>query len=398
MTSNWPQVPLGDLLDPVVRPVDVRPDETYREIGIRSHGRGIFHKEPVSGLELGNKRVFWIEPGNFVLNIVFAWEGAVAITGPSEQGMIGSHRFPAFRARADRLDPRFLLWFFKTPQGLDLLGRVSPGGAGRNRTLSKSAFLQQSVPVPSLDEQRRIVERLERLESQVAEAADLCRRAEAEAAQLVGAVVGSAFSALRRGDCFCGGLGDVIAGACYGTSEKTHDEPSGLPILRMGNIQEGVLDIRDVKYLPFTSGHRDNLVLQKGDILVNRTNSPELVGKSAVFDLDGVWGFASYLIRIRLDASRADSRLVTFYINSPAGRTYMLGSKKQMTGQANVSIETLRALPVVLPPMQKQLEMADLFERIRVSSRDATANHALVEARLRALQASALGRALAGEF
>jgi type I restriction enzyme S subunit len=77
------------------------------------------------------------------LNIVFAWEGAVAIMSKAEAGMTGSHRFPSFRADERRLDSRFLLSCFKTPAGLDLLGRISPGGAGRNRTLSRKDFLEQ---------------------------------------------------------------------------------------------------------------------------------------------------------------------------------------------------------------------------------------------------------------
>jgi type I restriction enzyme S subunit len=145
----------------------------YREIGIRSHGRGIFHKEPVSGASLGNKKVFWVEPGDFVLNIVFAWEGAVGMVSDAEKGMIGSHRFPTFRADPTQLNARFLLHYFRTKEGLNALQRLSPGGAGRNRTLSRKAFLKLEIPLPSLLEQRLVVERLEELERKIAEASRL---------------------------------------------------------------------------------------------------------------------------------------------------------------------------------------------------------------------------------
>lgn len=173
MSHSWPGVRLGDVLRKVPRPVEVKPDTVYREIGIRSHGKGVFHKPPVSGLELGSKKVFWVEPGDFVLNIVFAWEGAVAVLADTEAGMIGSHRFPTFRADEARLNPRFLLAYFKTPEGLDLLGRVSPGGAGRNRTLSRTAFLAQTIPLPSPEEQCRIVARIEEVSIRVEEARSL---------------------------------------------------------------------------------------------------------------------------------------------------------------------------------------------------------------------------------
>ncbi len=170
---SWSRARIGDVLKHLPRPIDVDGAAEYREIGIRSHGRGLFHKEPVSGAALGDKKVFWVEPGDFVLNIVFAWEGAVGIVSDAEKGMIGSHRFPTFRADSARLDSRFLLHYFRTKEGLDALLRVSPGGAGRNRTLSKKAFLDIEVPLPPLHEQRRVVARLEALESKVREASRL---------------------------------------------------------------------------------------------------------------------------------------------------------------------------------------------------------------------------------
>lgn len=170
---TWSRVRLGDVLEPVPRPVAVDVAAQYREIGIRSHGRGLFHKEPVPGAALGDKKVFWVKPGDFVLNIVFAWEGAVGIVGDAEAGMIGSHRFPTFRPDASRLDTRFLLHYLRTKEGLDALLRVSPGGAGRNRTLSRKAFLNLEVPLPSLAEQREAVQQLEELERKIAAASRL---------------------------------------------------------------------------------------------------------------------------------------------------------------------------------------------------------------------------------
>lgn len=163
MNTAWPRVRLGDVLRFTPRPVTVEPTRMYREIGIRSYGRGIFHKPPAVGLELGEKKVFYIEPGDFILSIVFAWEGAVAVASDSEVGMIASHRFPAFRADPARLELRYLLFWFQTNSGKSLLDRVSPGGAGRNRTLNRNAFLTQEIPLPSLMEQQRVIARLEEL-------------------------------------------------------------------------------------------------------------------------------------------------------------------------------------------------------------------------------------------
>ena len=148
---------LGDVLERVSKPVSPVPNGTYREIGIRPHGKGIFHKQPINGSALGDKRVFRVEPGCLVLNIVFAWEQAVALTSQAEQGMIASHRFPMYRAKGG-VDLRFLLHFFKTREGRNLLAIASPGGAGRNKTLNQEDFEDTHFTAPPLPEQCRIAD------------------------------------------------------------------------------------------------------------------------------------------------------------------------------------------------------------------------------------------------
>jgi type I restriction enzyme S subunit len=130
--------------------------ETYQEIGIRSHCKGIFYKEPVDGTKLGDKRVFKIVPDCLILNIVFAWEQAVARTTAAEIGMIASHRFPQFRPIANRCDVDYVLYVFKTSYGKDLLATASPGGAGRNKTLGQKEFAKLKLLLPPIDEQVKI--------------------------------------------------------------------------------------------------------------------------------------------------------------------------------------------------------------------------------------------------
>lgn len=150
-------VPIGDLLRRVSRPVDVRSDTTYREIGIRSHCKGIFHKPPTTAAEIGSKRVFWVEPGCLILNIVFAWEQAVALTRDSESGMIASHRFPMYTSRNGELLPEYAWRYFSTSRGKYNLQMASPGGAGRNKTLGQEEFVRLKVPLPPINHQRKIV-------------------------------------------------------------------------------------------------------------------------------------------------------------------------------------------------------------------------------------------------
>ncbi|GAA4341911.1 restriction endonuclease subunit S [Flaviaesturariibacter amylovorans] len=152
----WEEFRMKDLLTRASNPVKVQADESYTQIGIRSHGKGIFHKEPVSGTELGNKRVFWVVENALTVNIVFAWEQAIAITSDKEKGMIASHRFPMYLADETQADIHFLLNLLLTPKGRMLLELASPGGAGRNKTLGQAEFEKIKITIPSLPEQQKI--------------------------------------------------------------------------------------------------------------------------------------------------------------------------------------------------------------------------------------------------
>ena len=155
-TDDWEQRKCKDIFDKVGVPVEVKEGDTYREIGIRSHGKGLFYKDEVTSTELGNKRVFWIEPDCFIVNIVFAWERAVAKTTENEIGMIASHRFPMYKPKAGIVDLDYITKFFTTDQGKKILEMASPGGAGRNRTLGQIEFAESKLSIPSYNEQKKI--------------------------------------------------------------------------------------------------------------------------------------------------------------------------------------------------------------------------------------------------
>jgi type I restriction enzyme S subunit len=167
--GGWKKQKVSALLSKIAIPVNVKSEETYYEIGIRSHGKGIFHKEAITGKALGNKRVFQVKENAFVVNIVFAWEMAIAVTSAAENGMIASHRFPMFRAKENKADVNFIKYFFLTNKGKDLLWIASPGGAGRNKTLGQKEFEKLELLVPEkLEEQIKIARCLSSIDEAIA--------------------------------------------------------------------------------------------------------------------------------------------------------------------------------------------------------------------------------------
>lgn len=147
------QLPMAKVAPLARRPVEISLDGFYPELGVRSFGRGTFHKPPVLGAEVGTKKLFFIKPGDLVFNIVFAWEGAVAVATESDEGRVGSHRFLTCVPNRDYATAEFLRYYFLTPQGIAKLGEASPGGAGRNRTLGLKALEAIQVPTPSFEKQ-----------------------------------------------------------------------------------------------------------------------------------------------------------------------------------------------------------------------------------------------------
>jgi type I restriction enzyme S subunit len=158
-------------------------------------------------------------------------------------------------------------------------------------------------------------------------------------------------------------IGQLAALVQYGSSAKTSEIVTGVPVLRMGNIQEGKIDFDKLKYLPKSHDEFPELLLTTGDLLFNRTNSAELVGKTAVFrGTPAACSFASYLIRLRLcDGCLPD--WAAYYINSVFGRAWIAGCVSQQVGQANVNGTKLQALAIPLPPLAEQTRIVAEVER-----------------------------------
>jgi len=148
--ANAPQRPMTEIAPLVRREQSINLDGSYPELGIRSFGKGTFHKPPLSGSEVGTKRLYSIETGDLLFSSVFAWEGAIAIAQPADAGRFGSHRFITCRADPSIASAEFLRYYFLTDEGMLKIGEASPGGAGRNRTLGLDKLMAMKVPTPPI--------------------------------------------------------------------------------------------------------------------------------------------------------------------------------------------------------------------------------------------------------
>ena len=150
-------VPMSEVAPIVRRDVTVDHQSSYAELGIRSFGKGTFHKPTLSGFELGDKRVYRIEPGDLLFSNVFAWEGAIAVTQPEDAGRVGSHRFISCVPHDGLTTAEYLRHYFLTDEGMTKIREASPGGAGRNRTLGLSKLMAIEIPIPTFAMRKQFV-------------------------------------------------------------------------------------------------------------------------------------------------------------------------------------------------------------------------------------------------
>ncbi|WP_321813797.1 MULTISPECIES: restriction endonuclease subunit S [unclassified Paraburkholderia] len=179
LPNGWQVVRLGDIAPLVRRPVDVHSEGIYPELGLRSYGKGTFHKPALRGQEVGNKRLFEIKEGDLLFSNVFAWEGAVAVAREEDDGRFGSHRYITCVVDKSRARVDYLFRFLTTSAGLALLELASPGGAGRNKTLGLSALANIPIPLPPLAQQKKVSLMLNEVDKKTASL--LARRAQCEA-------------------------------------------------------------------------------------------------------------------------------------------------------------------------------------------------------------------------
>lgn len=156
----------------------------------------------------------------------------------------------------------------------------------------------------------------------------------------------------------------------YGCSKRADVNPVGLPILRMSNMQLDGWDLNSLKYVELTDKERNLWLLNEGDILFNRTNSKELVGKCEVFREAGDWVFASYLMRLTVDTAIALPDFVSAYLSSPGGRAQIERESRQIIGMTNINAEEIRTLRIPLPSPGIQMELLEKLNAAR-AARDA---------------------------
>lgn len=339
-----------DILERVEIPVNVEPDKEYVQIGIRSHGKGLFYKEPVLGKALGNKQVFWIQPNCFILNVVFAWEQAITKTTENEIGMIGSHRFPMYRPKNDLVDINYLIYYFLTKRGTDILEAASPGGAGRNRTLGQERFLKSKITLPTLPEQQKIAAILSTQDKVIELKEKLLTQKQQQKKYLMQQLLTGRKphkNNPRIEECE---IGEV----CKINPKQDKISESQVVFLGMADISEtgSVVSQRLVDFSHIQSGFT---AFRRGDILIAKITPCFENGKGAYTDnLLSEHGFGSTEFHVLRTNSKVNAKYIFYHTVSEKFRKKLEREMTGSAGQKRVPAISIQKYKIFLPSSNEQ--------------------------------------------
>mgnify|MGYP002589628354 FL=1 len=346
-----------------------------------------------------NTDMILIKSGDLVISGINVEKGALTIY-TSEEDVLASIHYSAYEFDAEKIDIDYLKWFLKSNIFRKLLLKQTESGI--KKEIKAKHLLPIEIQLPSLNWQHEIVrqiqgvanyiEEVNRQIQQQAEYAEMLRQSilqqavegklceqdpkdepasvllekiKAEKERLIAekkikkqkpllpiSEEEKPFD-LPKGWKWCR-LGDILIANEYGTSQKADDLNGSIPVLRMNNIKSnGEMCYSNLKYVGTNIKDLPKLYLEKGDILFNRTNSYDLVGKTGLFEENSRYTFASYLIRLRIYG--ISNRYVHLCMNSNYYRTTQIEPYiVQQNGQANYNGTKVASTLIPIPPLKEQ--------------------------------------------
>ena len=227
-------------------------------------------------------------------------------------------------------------------------------------TLNKATLSEMEIELPTIEEQREIASILDQLDAIIEKRHDELNMIEqlvkSRFIELFGDPIANQFGWDTTN------IGAIVTEVRYGTSRPAV-ENGNYPYLRMNNLTfDGHLDLKDLKRIDIPEEEIEKCIVRKGDVLFNRTNSVELVGKTCVFDLDEEMVIAGYIIRVRLGQKMIPT-VFSAFMNSQPIKELFRGMAKGAVNQANINAQELQSIRIYLPPIDLQEQFAAFVEQ-----------------------------------
>jgi type I restriction enzyme S subunit len=391
---NWPTPTIEAVILPTIQAdPSARPSETFRYIDISSVDRdakSITQAIEVLCSEAPSRARKIVQSYDVLVSTVRPNLNAVAFVPEELDEEVASTGFSVLRANPELLNPRFLFYWVQNQAFIDHLCANATGAS--YPAVSDGIVKRSRIPLPSPKEQSRLIELLD----EANRLRRLSREASAKAERILPTLFLSMFGDPETNPMQWtpSTVGQVIVATDYGTSTKASDDGEGLPMIRMGNVDyAGNLDLRDLKYVCLPDKEISKFGLERGDLLFNRTNSIDLVGKTGLWNVEMKAVLASYFIRVRVDREQVEPEFLWAYMNSAFMKRVLRATARGAIGQANINITEIRSLPLNRPPLNVQ---KDFVAKLKAIQRAIPA--AEVSAKLEGLFSLLLIRAFSGEL
>ena len=262
-------------------------------------------------------------------------------------------------------------------------------------SINKKQIEQLSIPNVTLAEQQRIVAILDQAFADIEKARASAEKNLKNARELFDNYLWGIFG--RPDESWIETtVGDLCVKMEYGSSAKSQNEGE-IPVLRMGNLQKGQIDWTDLKYSADPEEIK-KYMLQKGDVLFNRTNSDEHVGKTAIYRGEMPAIFAGYLIRVHRKQELLDGEFLNFYLNSSIARDYGKTVMSRSVNQANINASKLKEYPIAVPDMKTQKQLVSIFSSLKDELERLEKVYVRKVTLLETLKKSLLQKAFSGEL
>ena len=282
-------------------------------------------------------------------------EGVLATQRITDAGIV-SPAYGIWDVDQEKVVPEFLEYALRCKRSIAYYKAKLRGSTARRRSLPTPTLLAHTVPLPSIEEQKYVLDLIHKVETIIHLRKDELKELDALTKARFVEMFGT-YPANEMGWC-TGTIRDVISEARYGSSRPAV-EGGQYPYLRMNNITyDGELDLSDIKRIDVPESELEKCTVRQGDVLFNRTNSKELVGKTCVYNRDEMMVLAGFVIRIRVN-SRVLPVFLSSFMNTDFSKQMLLGMCRTAVGQANINAKELQDIGLYIPPIDLQQKFID---------------------------------------
>jgi len=300
-------------------------------------------------------------------DLLISWSATLGIyLWKGKDAWLNQHLFKVVFDKKS-FDKQFFKYLIST--SLMAMGRETHGSTMKH--ITKVKFDRFQIPYPPLPEQQKI--------AAILDAADQLRQKDQQLIEKYNVLSQSLFLDMF-GDPVVNPMGfdrktirDLVSEVKYGTSSKA-EEDGKYPYLRMNNISyQGYMDFKNLKYINVLDKDKEKYAVKDGDILFNRTNSKELVGKTGLYTNKTEMIIAGYLIRVRTN-NLANPYYIWAYLNSIHGKLILKNMCKNIVGMANINAQELQDIKILTPPITLQNQFAERIQAIDAQKQQAQAS------------------------